>query len=185
VSDHIGNLGIDEQGNFILASWDSGTWYRTTRDGWLLERKTNPVFDHLAHQDTELLASGEMLLTGIGRGTFGMDVIDTKTCEPSTSLRWNTAAYAGNQGRAPFENPTHTWLQASGRVFVLAAPNSQVGRYHEREHGSRLDRAENRPWEGCLELYEIREGGPRKTNNMDPHHLNCRLLLEPSGVPYG
>ncbi len=174
---HIGVAAITPDAKELhLLSWNAAVWFRYTSSGQRIEARTNPTPDRLAHQDIQVLSGSYLLLTGVATGDenqFGLDLVNSKTGKVEKSIRWDSSVHSTAQGWLPLQNPTYTWSDHSGRLFVLAAPNSQVGEFRERPHAAGADVAdvaENRPWQGSLLLYEITDRPPlSQTHPSDPH----------------
>ena len=170
---HIGAVAVTPDVNELhMLSWDSAVWFRYTSSGQQIEARMNPTPGRLGHQDIQVLPGSYLLLTGVATGDanqFGLDLVNGETGKVEKSFRWDSSSYRTSQGWLPFHNPTHTWSDHAGRLFVLAAPNSQVGKFRERPHDAGtdvVDVAEDRPWQGSLLLYEITD---RSLSESDPH----------------
>ena len=158
---HISSVALNPQSDeFLAMSWDSAMWFRFARDGRRLEARQNPTFDKFSHQDVQLLTDSSFLLTGVASicgpqcgPDFGLDLANGSTGEVEKSIRWDAPPHRNAQGWVPLQNPTYIWLDHRGRIFVLGAPNSQVGELGDKVYGPKDTGKE--PWESFLVLYEI------------------------------
>ena len=186
VPDHIGAVAINPDTNKLhIVSWDSATWYTYSLSGKLLNTCVNPSSDKLGHQDVQILPGADILMTGVlnnkeGGRYFGLDLVEAGTETIKASMRWNKTDYPTSQNRSPFDNPTFTWMDRAGRIFILAAPDSQTGRYRERPFGvysSALKVKDDRAWSGSLILYELTEAKSSGPHPDEPHYGEYRALL--------
>ncbi len=143
LDDHIGVVTINSEREPTLlhaASWDARRWYTIGVDGRVLWSANSPLA--IAFQDGQGLAGTDYLLwSGVvnpGETAFGFALIrvNGEKMEPVRSIQWRSDRYLTPQGRAPLHNAAFFWADRAHRVWLLAVPDDQHGRWRPHPHNA-------------------------------------------------
>jgi hypothetical protein len=143
VEDHIGVVTVSSGRTPPLlraASWDAKRWYTIGLDGHVLWSGESPLA--IGFQDGQGMPGTDYVLwSGIVNPcatAFGFALIRLRgeKMEPARSIEWRTDRYPTPQGRPPLYNAAFFWLDRAHRIWVLAVPDDQHGRWRPRPHGN-------------------------------------------------
>jgi hypothetical protein len=139
VDDHIGMVTISagrEPALLHAASWDARRWYTLGLDGRILWSTDSPLA--IGFQDGQGVRGTDYVLwSGVvnpDATAFGFSLIriNGEKLEPARTIQWRSDRYPTPQEHPPLFNAAFFWADRAHRIWVLAMPDDQHGRWRPR-----------------------------------------------------